>query len=122
MPDLQTTYKRHLKYLLYFLAICAFGWGFTDYQDVFAGLALGTAFGVFNLWLINRRMRAFEAAINSGEKFRSLGTMSRLASAALAAIIALEYPEQFNLISVVLGLMTAYIVIVIDFLIHLKRR
>ncbi|CAH0345076.1 ATP synthase subunit I [Bacillus sp. CECT 9360] len=122
MPEMQLMFNRHLKYLLYLLAICVLGWGLTDFRPIFAGLALGTAFSFFNLWLIMRRMYAFNAAISSGGKFRSLGTMSRMASAALAAIIALAYPQQFNLISVVLGLMTAYIVIAIDYLIQLKRR
>lgn len=122
MPDLQTMYTRQRKYMFYLLAIFVLGWGFTGYQSVFAGLLLGTSLSFFNLWLMKRKMKSFDQAIESGGKVRSLGTMSRLASAALATIIALEYPEQINLISVVMGLMTALLVIAIDFLIHSKRR
>lgn len=64
-------------------------------------------------------MIQFREAVEKEQKVRSLGTMSRMASAALAVIIALEYPEYFHLISVVLGLMTSYLVIMIDFFFNL---
>lgn len=107
--------------MVFILAIYVLGWGFTDYQTVFAGLMLGTSLSLYNLWLINQKMKKFDQAIVEGKKIKSLGTMTRFASAGLAVIIAMEYPEHFHLISVVLGLMTAYFVIVIDFFIHLKR-
>ena len=108
--------------MFYLLSIFVLGWGFTEHQTIFAGLILGTSLSFFNLWLISRKMKAFDKAIETGGKFRSLGTLSRMASAGLAVLIALEYPDQFHLISTVLGLMTAYIVISIDFFIHLLRR
>ena len=45
-----------------------------------------------------------------------------MSAGALAALIALRYPEKFEIVSVVLGLMTVYLVIMIDyFLQHLRR-
>lgn len=49
---------------------------------------------------------------------QGIGTFTRLASAVLAVLVALQYPEYFHLISVVIGLMTAYLVIMIDFMLH----
>jgi ATP synthase protein I len=41
-----------------------------------------------------------------------------MASAALSVVIALKYPHYFQILSVVLGLMTIYVVIMIDYLVH----
>lgn len=117
MEDLQALFDRQKKYILFFLAILVLGWGFTPYQSVFLGLILGSVVSFFNLWLLARRTKKFGEAVLSGRKMRSLGTFSRMAAALLAVFIAVEYPEYFNLISVVIGLMTSYIVLMIDALI-----
>lgn len=118
MPDLQLLFKRQLRYILYTLAIFVLGWGFTEYKTVFGGLILGSIMSMFNLWLLARKsIQVGEAAAN-GKSVRSIGSASRFASAILATIIAMQYPEYFNLISTILGLMVAYVIIVIDFFIH----
>ena len=122
MPEMKIMFSRQSKYIIYLLAIYVVGWGFTSYQTVFGGLILGTALSLYNLWLINRKMEKFSRALDEGRKIKSLGTMTRMASAGLAVLLALEFPEHFHLISVVWGLMTAYIVIFIDFFIQLIRR
>ena len=38
-----------------------------------------------------------------------------MATAIFAVIVAMEYPNDVHLVSVVIGLMTAYIVIMIDY-------
>lgn len=81
----------------------------------------------FNLWLLEKRMERFDDAIQRGQVVRSLGMLSRMATAVLAAMIALKYPEYFHFYSVIIGLMTSYIVIMIDFIItsmvgHIKGK
>lgn len=124
MGELQYSLSRHRKYILYLLAIFVFCWGIAPYKAIFGGLILGTAFSLFNHWLMLKRMQRFNTALEHGKKVQSLGTMSRMASAGVAAIIALRYPDHFNIISTVLGLMTSYLVIMIDFFIHflIKRK
>lgn len=100
------------------------GWGFSEYQAIFSGLILGTGVSLYNLWLLARRTSGFGDAVLEGKKVRSLGSFSRYAAAGFLVLIALEYPEQVHLISAVLGLMTSYFVIMIDFLIqsfHIRR-
>ena len=41
-----------------------------------------------------------------------------MATAVFAVLIAMEYPEYFHLYSVIIGLMTAYLVIMIDYFIQ----
>lgn len=118
MPEFQEMYQRQRKLFFYLLSIYVLGWGFTPYQTIFLGLILGTSFSFMNLLLLVRRMKRFDQAVTNGKKVRSLGSLSRLATAAIAAIVALKYAEYFNMISVVLGLMTSYIVIMIDYLYH----
>jgi ATP synthase protein I len=71
-----------------------------------------------------RKTLQFGEAVERGEKVRSLGTVSRMATAVLAVMIALEYPERLHLLSVVFGLMTSYFVIMIDYFLqsfHLRK-
>ncbi len=122
MDDLQQLFNRQRKYILYLLAILVLGWGFTPYQSIFMGLILGTSISFFNLWMMVRRMKKFGEAVLAGRKMRSLGTLSRMAAAILGVFIAMQYPETFNLISVIIGLMTSYLVIAIDALISILFR
>ncbi|MGN1400514.1 MAG: ATP synthase subunit I [Bacillus sp. (in: firmicutes)] len=118
MPELDQMVKRQLKYILYLLSVLVLGWGFTDYQAIFAGLILGTSMSMFNVWLLSRKTKQVAEAAASGRSVRSIGTASRYATAILAAMIALKYPDHVNIYSTVAGLMAAYVVMIIDFFIH----
>ncbi|GHH98808.1 ATP synthase subunit I [Neobacillus kokaensis] len=118
MPELHEVFTRSKKWMFYLLAIYVLGWGFTSFQSVFLGLIFGTGLSLFNLWLMVRKTEQFGEKVLKGQNVRSLGTFSRMASGALAVIVALRYPEYLNIIAIVLGLMTSYIVIMIDFFIH----
>lgn len=122
MPEYIEMYNRQRKWMFYLLSIYVLGWGFTHYQTIFLGLILGTVFSLFNLWLMFRGMKKFDKIITKGipegKKVRTVGSMPRLASAAIAVMIALKWPSYFQIVSVVLGLMTTYIVIMIDYFIH----
>ena len=126
MPDLKKHFQRYTRSIFYLLSIFFLGWGFTPYPSIFLGLILGTSLSLFNLWLIRKRMERFDRALEEGGKVRSLGTFSRMASAGVAILIALEFPEFIHLISTVIGLMMVYIVIMIDYfwqqtILHKKR-
>ncbi|MCA1032105.1 ATP synthase subunit I [Bacillus timonensis] len=122
MQDLSEMFKRYKKYIFFLLSIYVVGWGFTDYQAVFLGLILGTTFSLYNLFVMVRKNNRFGQAITEGKRAGSLGTFSRMASAGLAVLIVYQYPEHFHLVSTVLGLMTAYVVIMIDFFFQNLRK
>lgn len=108
--------SRQLKWMFYILAIFVIGWGFTDYQTIFAGLILGAGISTFNLWLLQLKItRIGQGVVERDEKRRTLGMLTRFATAALAAVIGLQYPNIFNMIAVMIGLMTPYLVIIIDY-------
>jgi ATP synthase protein I len=118
MPEFQTMFARQRKWMFFLLSFYVLGWGFAAQQSIFLGLILGTSLSLFNLWLMARKIDKFGQAASEGRTIRSLGSFSRMATGALAIVITMRYPEQFHLISVVIGLMTSYIVIMIDFFIH----
>jgi ATP synthase protein I len=115
MPDFRVMYNRQKKWIFYLQAIYVLGWGFTTYHTIFLGLILGTCFGFLNLWLLVRKTEKFDKQVSAGKKPRSLGSLSRMATAGIGAAIVLKYPEYFNIFSFVVGLMTSYIVIMIDY-------
>lgn len=115
MPEIHVMFSRQRRWMFFLLSIYVLGWGFTSYQSIFLGLIFGTCLSLFNLWLMVRKTVKFGESIEQGRKVRGLGSFSRFATAALAVVVSMRYPEQLHLISVVIGLMTAYIVIMIDF-------
>ncbi|AGX06584.1 MULTISPECIES: ATP synthase subunit I [Bacillus] len=119
MPDLKTMFIRQRKYIFLLLSVYVLGWGFTSYQSIFMGLIVGTSLSLFNLWLMVRKTDQFGEAAANGQRMRSLGMLSRMATAVLAVMISMKYPDEVHLISVVLGLMTSYIVIMIDYFLQL---
>ena len=118
MLDLQQVYARQKKLIFFLLAFCALGWGFTPYPTVFAGLALGGLFGLYNFWLLVRRLEKFDRSLSEGKKVASLGTALRFASGIAAVAVAMSIPEQFHLNSTVIGLMIPYVYLLVDRIVY----
>ncbi|HSJ38322.1 MAG TPA: ATP synthase subunit I [Planococcus sp. (in: firmicutes)] len=118
MNGLREIFTRHKRIIIFILAIFVLGWGFTPYQDVFAGLIIGTLFGIYNMWILVRRMDKFDRAVAEGSKVRSLGTALRFASGVAAVAIAILFAEHIHLVSTVIGLMIPYILLLTERIIH----
>ncbi|WP_026907716.1 ATP synthase subunit I [Paucisalibacillus globulus] len=115
MTNNEMQYARQRKWMFYLLAILVLGAGFTPYLQVFLGLLLGSTISFYNLYLLQKKTIEFTEAVAKSEKPRGIGMISRFAAASLAIIIALRYEEYFDVIAVIIGLMTSYLVIMIDF-------
>lgn len=114
MLEMQRIYTKQKKYIIFLLAACVLGWGFTPYSTIFAGLALGSLFGLYNFWILVRRMEKFDRVL-SGEKGRAgLGTTLRFASGVASVAIALSLPNYFHLVSTVIGLMIPYVLLIVE--------
>lgn len=116
MQQYESMITRQRKWMFYLLALFVLGAGFTSYPSIFLGLLLGTVISFYNLWLMQRKIEQFGQAVAKQQTTRGIGTFSRLAAAAIAVIVALQFEEFFHMIAVIIGLMTAYVVIMIDFL------
>ena len=121
MLEMQRIFTRQKKYIYFLLAACALGWGFTPYSTIFAGLALGSLFGLYNFWILVRRMEKFDRVLESGKGRAGLGTTLRFASGVAAVAIALALPEYFHLISTVIGLMIPYVLLVVERIMFLVK-
>lgn len=104
--------------MLYLCSLYLLGWGFTPYQTIFLGLLLGTILSLYNLWVMVRKIDRLGKAIVEGKGTASLGTLTRLASGALVVLISLRFPAYIHIAGAILGLMTSYIVIMIDIIIQ----
>jgi ATP synthase protein I len=122
MEELQQMFQRQRKYIFYLLSVYTLGWGFTQYKTIFLSLILGTAISFYGLWILARKTNQFGQAVIEGKKVRSLGTFSRMAAAGLAVLIVMRYPHYFSMIPMILGLMTSYFVIIIDYFLQKIRK
>ena len=75
-------------------------------------------FGLYNFWLLVRRLEKFDRSLSEGKKVASLGTALRFASGIAAVAVAMSIPEQFHLISTVIGLMIPYVYLLVDRIVY----
>lgn len=115
MSEYKIMVARQRKWMLYLLAIFVIGAGFTPYVQIFLGLLLGTSISFYNLYLLQKKVDLFGEAVTTNQKVKTLGTLSRMTAAILAILIAIRFDAYFHIIAVIIGLMTSYPVIMIDF-------
>ncbi|MFD3446680.1 ATP synthase subunit I [Microbacteriaceae bacterium 4G12] len=121
MVDMHVLVQRQKKYMYYILALCVACWGFTPYKRVFLGLILGTIVSFIGLRLVAKKTdklldRVTEGQTNIRFKATAVSTYSRLAAMGLLILFAVKYEHLIEVWSLGLGLMTAYVVMIIDFL------
>ena len=122
MLEVHIVYKRYLKYTFTLLSIYVILWGVTPYKTEALGMVLGSVIGIYNIWLLSKKTARLGEMVLEERGMKSIGTISRMAAAVLAVAIAMRYPDTFNIFFVVMGLMTGYLVIMIDLIIHNIRR
>ncbi|GAB7387892.1 ATP synthase subunit I [Bacillaceae bacterium] len=112
--------RRVVRMTFLLLAVFVLGWGFTYAKSVFAGLILGTSVSLFNAvytaYKIDKIRRLAESGM--GRK-ATIGTAVRLATSALAALLAVRYPERFDMLATVIGLVSTQAIAFADGVYHL---
>lgn len=121
MQTLQEIHHRQRRALYILLAVFVLGWGFTEWKPIFAGLILGSLFGLYNFWILVRRLEKFDRSFSEGKRKASLGTAIRFASGIAAAALAISLPEHFDMASTVIGLMIPYVLLLVDRIIFHSR-
>ncbi|MDA3129966.1 ATP synthase subunit I [Aliibacillus thermotolerans] len=115
---------RYVQLTIIVIALYILGWGFTPYKAIFISLGVGSLIGLFNVWSMYRdtkKVGEMAAQQNEGRRPILFGMISRLATGALIAILVIRFPETFDLIGLVLGIMTPYILILFHSLFQIKR-
>lgn len=123
MHTLRQIFNRQKKALFFLLALFVIGWAFTEFRTFFAGMILGSLFGLYNFFILVRRMERFDRNVLKGKETKSIGgTALRFGSGVAAAAIALSMPEKFDLIGTVVGLMIPYALLLVDrIIVHVKQ-
>lgn len=119
MSDYRTMAKRQRKWMLIILALIAICAGVTPFKPFFLGLLLGAIISFYNLWLLQRRTDLLGESAERYGKRKGIGTISRLAAAALGVLIAIRY--DLSIVGFIIGLMIAYPVIMIDFILFNRK-
>lgn len=121
MSNYQMMAKRQQKWMLYILAISVLLAGFMPNEQFFYGLLLGVAISFYNLWFLQRRTDLLgESAAKDGSRSRrGIGTIYRLTTAALGVTLAIRF--DLNIAGYIIGLMTSYPVIMIDFILFNRK-
>ncbi|WP_020619475.1 ATP synthase subunit I [Paenibacillus daejeonensis] len=90
---------------LFFVTGCLVAWFIVpEGRTVAAGLILGVLASLMNALLLKRRIDRLEQVIREGRPRRvGIGTGARFASVLLVALIALRFPDNFNLPAAVLA-------------------
>src|SRR5690625_4828687 len=101
MSNYENMVSRQRKWFLYVIAIIALVTVVIPNKYFFLSLLVGTIVGFYNLWLIQRRTHMLgEAAAKSGKRI-GIGTISRLAMAALGTMLVIHY--DLSIFDFVLG-------------------
>lgn len=117
----QQVMSRQKKWMLTYLAILTLAVFFTSYHYFLTGLLLGTAVSLYNLSLLQRKVRNFSFEVHNRPKMHRLGTFSRFATVGLALLIGFELEVYFHMAGIILGLTTMFFVVIIDFALYIKQ-
>ncbi|KAA0955651.1 ATP synthase subunit I [Sporosarcina sp. ANT_H38] len=121
MQTLQEIHNKQRKALFFLVALFVLGWLFTEWKPIFAGLILGSLFGLYNFWILVRKMERYDRKLSEGKNGASLGTIIRFASGVGAAALATAMPEYFDLISTIIGFAIPYVLLLVERIIHHVR-
>ncbi len=121
--DLTRRVNGLVRMTLLVMAIWLLGWGLTPWKPLFLGLILGTLVSFVNALQMAWRVRRFFRRIQrTGSSPRFVGGMAfRFSMAILAAMVALRFPHQVDLLGTILGLVTAPVMNLIHGLVTLKE-
>ncbi|MDQ0257192.1 ATP synthase protein I [Evansella vedderi] len=121
MNDYKAVAKRYCMYtvilIIIFLIIALF---FTS-QRFFLGLALGTAFSLLNLLSTYHQVKSIGTILEGGTVRWTFGTATRIITAVLGVFIGMQFPQYFDLMGVIIGLMITYVLILIEPIFFFKQ-
>jgi len=114
MSEYQEMARRQRIWMYVFIGVVAVLAAILPEKSVILGLLLGLVIGFYNLWLLQRRINLQgEEAARTGKR-KGVGTISRLAAAALGTLLAIRL--DWSLVGFIIGLMAVYPVIMVDYI------
>lgn len=119
MSDYKRMAIRQKRWMFGIIALVLIGVVLASDKVFFFGLLLGTGISYFNLWLLQKKTTILSESDPTDGYKTGFGTISRLAASVLGIIIAIRY--DLSIAGYLIGLMTAYPVIMLDFVIFNRK-
>lgn len=114
MSEYQQMASRQRKWMYVFIGMTSVLAAVLSEKQFILGLLLGLVISFYNLWLLQRRANMQgEEAVRTGKR-KGVGTISRLAAAALGTLLAIRY--DWSIVGFIIGLMAVYPVIMVDYI------
>lgn len=121
MNDYTSMTKRYSIITLGFIGV-TLALAFTGFYSLFfRGLTFGALFSLVMLISTYFQVKRTGNSIQTGKYKAVFGTVSRILLVIVAILIATEYPANFHLVGVIIGLMFTNILILISPLFTVKR-
>ncbi|WP_078393017.1 ATP synthase subunit I [Shouchella patagoniensis] len=103
------------------VTVLLIGFFITPFQSIFLGLILGFSISFLNLWTTYRNAHII-GGIHAPSKWpsmiiASLGFVFRIFLVITAVWVAIQYPERFHILSVVIGLGLMYAIMMLDMIV-----
>jgi ATP synthase protein I len=105
MDDFSAHLKTVQNVFLFFLSFCLAAWAlFVEYRPYTAGLMLGSVASMINARYLAWKIHKFtDAALEKKGRKVNLGFLTRAATAALAGLVAVRYPQHVALTTTIAG-------------------
>ncbi|MCD1260899.1 ATP synthase subunit I [Paenibacillus athensensis] len=123
MDDFSAHLKTVQNVFLFFLSFCLVAWALlVDYRPYSAGLMLGSIVSMINARFLAWKVTRFaDAVIEKTPRKGSLGFLTRAAIAALAAIVAVRYPQHIALSTTIAGYFFAQLATIVLGILSIRK-
>ncbi|GAE33635.1 ATP synthase subunit I [Halalkalibacter akibai] len=129
MMSLDGRMKRYTIIVTVIIVVLIMGYLLTSFKPQFLGLIIGLAFSYLSLWTTFRKAKVIGEVASGLNKFSmfsytiaGFGVLIRFGLAILCVWLAITYPNQLHLISVIAGFALIYVIIMADILIESGRK
>jgi len=123
MDDFAAHLKTVQNVFLFFLSFCLVAWALlVDYRPYSAGLMLGSIVSMINARFLAWKVVKFaDAVVEKTPRKGSLGFLTRAAIAALAAIVAVRYPQYIALSTTIAGYFFAQLATIVLGILSIRK-
>ncbi|WP_096185876.1 ATP synthase subunit I [Evansella halocellulosilytica] len=119
--DYTTIAKRYTFFTLTAISVFLVAAFFMSETSFFLGLALGASFSLVNFLSTYLQVKRLGQVMTERKYRFSFGTVTRLFTVVVAFIIALEFPDTFDLVGVIIGLAVTYLLVMFGPIIQMKQ-
>ncbi len=129
MTSLEGKMKHYAIVVTIFILLFALGYLSSPFKPQFLGLIVGLTFSFINLWTTFQKAKAVGEVATKVKNYSlfsffiaGFGVVIRITLAITCVWLALIFPDQLHLISVITGFALIYVIIMADMLVQFVRK